>query len=70
MEKPFRTLADLSTTEPTAADKACARALMERVFEQADRFGQEQGIDPDAADAAIDAAVQDVRDSAPGSLPK
>jgi hypothetical protein len=51
--------------EPTAEDKARARARLERVFQQADRFGQEQGIDPVAADAAIDAAVQDVRSRAP-----
>jgi hypothetical protein len=51
--------------EPTAADKAGARARLERVFQQSDRFGQEQGIKPDSADAAIDAAVQDVRSRTP-----
>ncbi len=47
--------------EPTSADKARARARLERVFQQADRFGQDQNIQPQAADAVIDSAVQDVR---------
>jgi hypothetical protein len=46
---------------PTAADKARARARLQRVFDQADRFGDEQGISADEADKAIDAAVEDVR---------
>ncbi len=50
--------------EPSADDKARARAQLEQVFQQSDRFGQEQGIDPSAADAVIDAAVQDVRSRA------
>jgi hypothetical protein len=47
--------------EPSAADKARARRRLERIFEQSDRYGAEHGIQPDQADAAIDAAVQDVR---------
>ena len=47
--------------EPTVQDKARARARLDKVFQQADRFGEQQGIQPDAADAAIDDAVQDVR---------
>ena len=47
--------------EPTAADKARARARLEKVFAEADRHGLEQGISAADADAAIDSAVQDVR---------
>jgi hypothetical protein len=47
--------------EPTAAEKARARARLERVFDQADRYGHEQGISADEADKTIDAAVEDVR---------
>ena len=47
--------------EPAADVKAQARARLERIFEKVDRYGETSGIDPAAADAAIDEAVQDVR---------
>jgi hypothetical protein len=47
--------------QPTAEDKARARARLEQLFEQVDRFGQARCIDPVTADAAIDAAVRAVR---------
>lgn len=47
--------------EPTAGDKARARARLQKVFEQVDTHGERHPIPPDEADAAIDAAVRDVR---------
>lgn len=47
--------------EPSAVDKARGRARLERIFERVDRYGDEHGISPEEADAAIDAAVEDVR---------
>jgi hypothetical protein len=47
--------------EPTAEDKAHARARLEKVFEQVDRHGDEHNVSPEEADRAIDAAVRDVR---------
>jgi hypothetical protein len=67
--RPLHTVTGLRTTQPIAADKPRARARLERVFEKADRFGQEQGINPGAADSAIDAAVHDVRTATSGRLP-
>jgi hypothetical protein len=50
--------------EPTAEAKARARARLDEVFAQVDRYGQEHGITPDEADAAIDLAVQEIRSQA------
>jgi hypothetical protein len=47
--------------EPNSQDKAHARARLEKVFEQVDRYGDEHNVSPEEADAAIDAAVDDVR---------
>jgi hypothetical protein len=47
--------------EPTSQDKAHARARLEKVFEQVDRHGDEHNVSPEEADAAIEAAVRDVR---------
>jgi hypothetical protein len=47
--------------EPTAADKARARARLETLFEQIDHSAAERGITGEDADAAIDDAVRDVR---------
>ena len=47
--------------EPTTEAKARSRAKLEEVFSEVDRYGQEQGISADEADAAIDRAVRDVR---------
>jgi hypothetical protein len=47
--------------QPTSDDKAHARARLEKVFEQIDRHGDEHNVSPEEADAAIDAAVRDVR---------
>jgi hypothetical protein len=50
--------------EPTAEAKARARARVEQVFAQTDRYGQEHGITADEADAAIDQAVREIRSQA------
>lgn len=47
--------------EPTAEDKARARTGLERLFQKIDRFGEEHGVNPAEADAAIDDAVRDIR---------
>ncbi len=47
--------------EPSPRDKAGARARLERVFQQSDEYGQAHGVAPQSADAAIDAAVEEVR---------
>lgn len=50
-----------SEREPTADDKARARAGLEKLFQAIDRYGEAHKIDPAEADAAIDAAVQEIR---------
>jgi hypothetical protein len=47
--------------QPTQQDKAHACGRLEKVFEQIDRYGDEHNVSPEEADAAIDAAVRDVR---------
>ena len=47
--------------QPTSQDKAHARARLEKIFEQIDQHGDEHDVSPEEADAAIDAAVRDVR---------
>jgi hypothetical protein len=51
--------------DPTSDEKAEARAGLQRIFERIDRYGRDHNISPDEADAAIDAAVREIRSRAP-----
>jgi hypothetical protein len=47
--------------EPTAADKAQARAGLQAIFDKVDQHFIEQGISPDEFAAEVDEAVRHVR---------